>query len=119
MKSWLSKAETLEWLPFLDCLQVSPDEPDLEFEQSLQQEEARMPYITTYERRGIQKGLIQKGQADVVQVLAARFESVPASIAECVSQIVDLSQLDALLTRASVVESIEVFQQFLDETLAQ
>ncbi len=78
-----------------------------------------MPYITTYERRGIQKGLIQKGQADVVQVLAARFESVPASIAECVSQIVDLSQLDALLTRASVVESIEVFQQFLDETLAQ
>ena len=74
-----------------------------------------MPYITTYERRGMQ----QQGKEDAIDVLRARFALVPDILVDRINQIEDLAILKQLLLKASVVESIETFQQFLDETLAE
>ncbi len=78
-----------------------------------------MPYITTYERRGIQQGLRQKGQEDLIDVLTARLELLPETIVDRINQIEDLAVLKQLLLRASVVESLEAFQQFLDEIVVE
>jgi|GEM_PF-4513596 len=40
---------------------VLPNDLELQFKHSLQQEEEGMPYITTYKRKGMQQGSIQTG----------------------------------------------------------
>lgn len=39
-----------------------------------------MPYITSVERMGIKKGILQKGREDVIEVLQIRFSNVPSPI---------------------------------------
>jgi len=114
-----NRQDILELLRFIDWLLVLPTDLEQTFKQSLEQEEARMPYITTYERDGIRKGSIQTAQEYVIDVLATRLEQVPDAIVDRIHQIEDLALLKSLLLRASVVESIKAFQQFLDNILIE
>lgn len=118
-----NRQDILELLRFLDWLLVLPDHLELQFRHSLQQEEKRMPYITTYERRGmqqgLQQGLQQKAQEDILEVLEIRFETVPEILVERINQMNDLAILNTLHRQAVVVASVEAFQQFLDQMLAE
>ena len=78
-----------------------------------------MPYITSYERDGIRKGSIQTAQEYVIDVLATRLERVPNAIVDRIHQIEDLAILKTLHLQASMVDSIDAFQQFLENTLAE
>ncbi len=78
-----------------------------------------MPYITTFERKGIQKGLQQKAREDVIEVLEIRFGSIPSLMIEGITQENDPETLKRLLRQAVTVDSIETFQQYLNETLTQ
>jgi len=100
---------------------VLPDELEFEFEQTLKEvtENGEMPYLATFERRAMHKASIQTAQENVIDVLVARLEQVHEELVEQSQQIEDLAILKSLLLQASVVESVEAFQQFLENTLAE
>ncbi|WP_239121558.1 MULTISPECIES: hypothetical protein [Spirulina sp. CCY15215] len=59
-----------------------------------------MPYITSVERLGIEKGLQQGRQEDIISVLQVRFEMVPEVLIETVNGIQDDAILANLLRQA-------------------
>ena len=122
------RKDVLELFRFIDWLLALPEDLELSFTESLRQyeEEIDMPYVTSVERRGIRKGIeegiqqgIQQGirnaREALVEILAARFEAVPATIVEGVNRTEDLSSLKLLLTKAATAASLEEFQVALDK----
>lgn len=118
------RKDILELFRFIDWLLALPEDLELSFTESLRQyeEEIDMPYVTSVERRGIRKGVqqgIQQGirnaREALVEILEARFETVPAPIAEVVNRTEDLSSLKLLLTKAATAASLEEFQAALDK----
>ena len=91
-----------------------------------------MPYITSVEKIGIQKGReqglqkgLQKGlkkglkkglQESLLSVLESRFQSVPEALREQIHGIRSRATLDALVRQASTVESVESFQKAVHDT---
>jgi hypothetical protein len=72
-----------------------------------------MPYVTTVERRGIEKGIeqgIEQGtlaalRNSVLQVLEVRFSPLPDSLMERIRMISDVDRLEQLLRKAVVVDA--------------
>ena len=116
-----NRQDILELLRFIDWLLVLPDDLELEFEQTLKEvtEDRKMPYLATFERRAMHKASIQTAQEYVIDLLTTRLGQVPDAIVDRIHQIEDLAILKTLHLQASMVESIEAFQQFLDDTLAE
>jgi hypothetical protein len=122
-----SRAEILMLFRFVDWLMALPPELDYKFNERLSQyeEEQKMPYITSVERiavekgreQGLQQGIAQKGQEDVVEVLKVRFEEVPQMLIESIETITDSDVLKKLHRQAIIVESIAKFKQVLDDLL--
>ncbi len=88
-----------------------PTELEQEFPQELNQyeEEKRMPYITSLERMGMEKGM----RESVIDALEIRFENVPSELVDEISQIQDTSLLKNLLRQAITLDSISDFQDYL------
>ena len=107
-----SREEVLQLFRLIQWMMVLPEELErnLEAEVSRYEEERRMPYITTFERRAMLKNL----RENVIEILDVRFEVVPASVIETVNQIGDLDGLKQLLRRAVTISSLEEFQQLLE-----
>lgn len=107
-----SREEVLQLFRLIQWMMVLPEELErnLEAEVSRYEEERRMPYITTFERRAMLKTL----RENVIEILDARFEVVPPSIIETVNQLGDLDGLKQLLRRAVTINSLEEFQQLLE-----
>ena len=119
----------LELFRFLDWLLKLPDELEQRFQAELEAYEASMstPYITTLERRGIEKGIergiergiskgIEKGKAlqaqiSLLTILEARFGSLPTQLRERIEAMEDLTDLETLLKAAATAASLAVFQR--------
>ena len=73
-----------------------------------------MPYITSVERIGMQKGM-QKGlQQMVLDALDERFGELPEIVSNAIHQIRDQEQLRLLLRQAIRSESLAEFQASLN-----
>ena len=72
-----------------------------------------MPYITSVERIGIQKGVQQESQHLILETLDERFGDIPSAIADDIRQIEDHSRLRTLHRQAIRSASIEDFRQQL------
>ncbi|MGC9502256.1 MAG: transposase, partial [Baaleninema sp.] len=59
--------------------------------------------------------ILNRSREAVIDLLNARFETVPDSVAETLNSLQDLQRLKALLVQAIRVSSIAEFQQLLDE----
>jgi hypothetical protein len=96
-----------------------PTELEQEFQQELNQyeEEKRMPYITSVERMGMEKGMIQKARESVIDALEIRFENVPSELVNKISQIQDNSLLKNLHRQAITLDSISDFQAYLNQLI--
>ena len=70
--------------------------------------------VTVYEKRGIQKGLLQGIQQDaqesVIDNLEARFGKVPSGLAQRISKVDDLEKLRELRRKAATVGSVKEFK---------
>ena len=77
--------------PHYYWLMSLPSELEQEFQQELNQyeEEKRMPYVTSVERIGREKGM----RESVIDALEIRFENVPADVVDEIAQIKDTSLL--------------------------
>ena len=118
-----TRLEILDLFDFIDwVLQLSDKDEERLCEEINKLEEAnQMPYITSVERIGIQKGLkqgLQQGalgesQQLIIETLDERFGAVPSFISDAILQIRDHNQLRALHRRAIRSTSIEEFRQKL------
>ena len=66
--------------------------------------------------KGIEKGAAQTARKAVLEVLEARFGSVPESVAEWIQGAEDVGMLQALLKEAATAESPERFRKALERT---
>jgi len=117
----LSRQDVLELFRFVDWLMVLPESAAREFDDELArfEEEQKMPYITSIERRareeGREEGALQRLRADVLDVLETRIRRpVPAEVADRVRSVSDSAVLGALLRRAAAVENVEEFHLELE-----
>ncbi|MCF7669953.1 MAG: transposase, partial [Verrucomicrobia bacterium] len=123
------KDEVLNLFRRIDWLMILPDENAVEFRKQLveYEKEKTMPYVTSIERlgrkegrksgiqegrkSGIQEGLQKALHAAIVEVLEARFGSVPGKLKAKVNAIADEQELHRLHRKAVLVPSIQEFER--------
>jgi hypothetical protein len=103
---------------FLDWVLTLPEPFKQQVETVYQQyEEANnMEYVTSFERRGIQKGLQQGILQSIVKVLQVRFKRVPKPLAKTLQTIEDTARLSKILEQAALVSSLAEFQRLVTQT---
>ena len=120
-----SEKNTKELLAFLDWVLTLPDELEQQFDDFVgQYEEAKkVGYVTTWERKGIEKGIekgmLQKSHEYVNDILDTRFQRVPQTLVQTIQSIEDTALLSKLHREAVLVESIEKFEQLVENTVTR
>ncbi len=87
------------------------------------EEEQRMPYITSIERSGIERGIkqgieqgsLQSKRESIIELLETRFSEVPSELSAVLNQIEDLEFLKQLFKRSITVASVEELQQLISK----
>ncbi|MFH1076384.1 MAG: hypothetical protein V1753_06030 [Pseudomonadota bacterium] len=135
-KKGYSKDDIWNLYRFIDWIMVLPEELSRKFNDEIvkYEEEEKMPHITTAERigiekgilqgiqqgiqqgvlQGIQQGIIQKAQEAVVDTLEVRFDVVPQSITKRLKSICDPAILKTLHRKAIEASSVEEFVKAFD-----
>lgn len=122
-----TKKEILQLFHFIDWVLTLPPELDKQFEVELLrfEEDRKMQYVTTIERRAIKKGIeqgieqgvqigaITNAREAVIEVLATRFEDVPPAIVAGLEAIQDGEVLRQLLQKAILTPSLTTFLDLL------
>ena len=97
-----SKQDVLSLFRFIDWMMALPAELEQKLEQKMiaYEEEQKVPYITSIERIGMQRGL-QQGrlgafQKNLTTVIQTRFGNVPVDIAQAINAVKQESKLDQL-----------------------
>ncbi len=121
-----SRRDVIELSRFIDWLMVLPEELEKSFTEAVfsYEEAIKMPYVTSFERRGMEKGE-QKGRLEgrvemsreaLFDVFEVRFDSpAPASIRELIDKVEDVSVLRALLKRVVTASSPDEFRMVLEK----
>jgi len=122
------KEDILELFRFIDWLMVLPEDLEEGFAEAIRQyeEDIKMPYVTSVERKGIQQGIqqgIQEGvqqglhqmREAVIEILEARFEHVPRSIVTTIHRTGDLPTLRLLVKKAATAGSLKEFRETLQD----
>jgi len=118
-KSGLKREDVLELFRFLDWIMALPPALEQGFSDTVnvELEEHGMPYVTSWERQGVQKGLEQGLRQGLLlglqDVLLVRFESVPSDILGALDAIQDDDVLRELNRAAVKSETLESFRAAL------
>jgi len=120
-ESHYRRQQILDLFWFMDWVLALPTAQELQFNQFVNQyeEKTKVRYVTSIEKRGIEKGLlqgVQQGklrnlQENVVAILHVRFKRVPQTLAKQIQTINDADLLSQLLKEAVVVKSLSHFKQ--------
>ena len=78
------------------------------------EEVKRMPYVTSFERIGMRKGVQQGYEEMVLEALDERFGGIPDDVSETVSKIEDRDTLKSLHRYAIRCASLEEFKKSLN-----
>ena len=120
----LSKDQILDFFRLVDW--VLALSLDLEYafwkELTIFEEENQMPYVTSVERIGIEKGL-EKGRQEglvamregLLRVVSARWENCAPEVVKMIDNETDLTRLSALYSQAALVKTVDEFINFLNE----
>jgi hypothetical protein len=128
-----SHQDILELFRVLDWMMGLPEPLKLEFWDELQrfEEDKKMPYITSVEQIGIEKGLKQglqqgreEGRRDVCQTvinsfLAARFGTLDDELVSLVEQLVAVpaEELSTVIVKISTLSREELLKEFIKQDL--
>lgn len=104
----LSRKEVVNLFRFIDWLLTLPPPEALEFEETLTkiEEEHRMPYISSVERRAMERGMEQAIRESILDIIESRFSDVPESFRSKLNEIKELSALRILRRRTLESETI-------------
>jgi hypothetical protein len=114
-----TRAEILTLFRFIDWLLVLLAALDQEFWHELHQfeEEKHMPYVTSVERLGMQKGFeqgqLQTAREMLLEAVATRFGEVPEDVTAAVQRLEAVEPMRALLRQALTCASLEAFWESL------
>ena len=102
--------EFIDWV-----IQLSDEEERQLWEEIKELEEVKgMSYITSVERIGMERGLLEDGREMVLEALSERFGEVQSEIANAVNQIENRDVLKSLLRCAIRCASLEEFKQAMN-----
>ena len=112
-----SKRDIFNLYRFINWMMALPDQLERKLDERIAEyeEEQKMPYITSMERRGIKKGALKTARENIILVLQARLGNVLQSIVQQVNAINEEVVLKMLLQHAATVSSLEAFTQKLAE----
>ena len=93
--SGYTREDVLELYRFIDWLMVLPEtlEKKLTDELTAIEEEKKMPYITSAERIGKEKGKVEASRSILIELIRERFGKTPRDISKTVKQIDDIDIL--------------------------
>ena len=84
---------------------------------AIQTREKTIPYVTSVERigrqRGREEGILENAREAVMDILEVRFEQVPKFLENQIQEIEDPNRLKSLLRQAIQVASLEEFESLL------
>ncbi len=126
-----NKQKILSLYRYINWLMALPPELEQQLDNAITdyEEAQKMAYITSMERRGIQKGIgegikqglqkgiLQKACEDVIEVLKVRFGKVQRAIAQAIRKIDDVAKLTQLHQKAITIQSVEQFKQLLESEI--
>ena len=114
-----SKKDVIQLFSFIDWVMFLPQELSKRFWANLIsfEEEYKMPYVTSVEKIGIEKGMLQgmqrgmllEAQDMLIEVLTERFGEVSAELSEHIKSIDSRERLKDLLRQALRVKGSEEF----------
>ena len=82
------------------------------------EEATKMRYVSSFERlateQGLEQGQIRNARANVVEILAMRFRSVPPELIDQINALDDLQQLTWLLKQSVTIGTLEEFERLFD-----
>lgn len=119
-----SREDVLNLFQFIDWVMSLPEELEQDFWQEVihLEEERRMPYITSVERIGIQKGRVQGMRegllAGIELGLNLKFGTEGLELLPEISYIEDVEQLRAILTGLKTVNTLSELRQIYQPTLS-
>jgi len=110
-----TRERIIQLFRLIDWMMILPQELKTQFETELSQyeEEQKMPYITSIERSGIEKGTLKTAKESVIEVLETRFNEIPDSMANTLNNINDINRLKQLHKQAILIESLASFESLL------
>jgi hypothetical protein len=118
-----NREDVLELFRVIDWMMALPQELERRFDQEFEkfEEERAMPYVTSIERRaiergraeGLQQGRLEDAREAVIDNLEARFKHVPEAFHAAIQGVQDVDRLRELRKHAAVTPSLEAFQQSL------
>jgi hypothetical protein len=121
-----SRQDILKLMRLIEWMMTLPESLERDFDRELTrfEEENRMPYILSYERRALEalqalrqarQALYQARQEDILEVLKVRFVDVPNSLEEAIHQIQDELLLKTLHGQAIAIGSLAEFERCIDQ----
>jgi len=113
-----SRQDILELFRFIDWVMILQDELETRFSNTIleYEEEMKMPYVTSVERKGIERRRMEMSREALLNIFEARpGYSPPPSVAELISRIHDLSGLKTLLRKAATATSPDELKRALEE----
>jgi len=107
------RQDVINLFEFIDWVMSLPSELEQEFQQELSQyeEERRMPYITSVERIGIQKGIKQGLLKGISLGLRRKFGSEGLGRLPEISELQDVNLLEAILERLETASTLDELRQ--------
>lgn len=120
----LTKFEIINLGKFIDKMMTLPPQLQLNFKTKLSQyeEENKMPFLSTIEEmaleEGAKSGVKLTNQKHIILALQSRFLEIPNSLIETINQIEDVSVLESLFVPSITINSLEEFQQLVDDSLS-
>ncbi|MGK7919747.1 MAG: transposase [Trichodesmium sp.] len=109
----LNKFDIINLFKFIDKMMALPPELQQNLESKINQyeEEQKVELLSTMEERGMQKTFRQ----NILDLLQARFLSVPETLVETMNNIEDLASLKQLLLETIRVNSVGEFEQLISD----
>ncbi|NCS79396.1 MAG: hypothetical protein GPJ17_20230 [Microcystis aeruginosa K13-07] len=77
-----------------------------------------MPFLSTIEEMALEEGAKLTNQKHIILALQSRFGKIPNSLIETINQIEDVSVLESLFVPSITINSLEEFQQLVDDSLS-
>jgi hypothetical protein len=79
---------------------------------------AIMPFLSTIEEMALEEGAKLTNQKHIILALQSRFGEIPNSLIETINQIEDVSVLEGLFVPSITINSLEEFQQLVNDSLS-
>lgn len=117
-----TRKKIVDLLRFIDWIMVLTPRLESEYIEAIDEfeEQYKMKYVTSFERRGQEKGRLlglEEGlEQSVIRVLTRRLGDVPEELREKIED-ASITQLEILLDEAAVAADLETFADFVDEVL--